>query len=305
MKKLFFVFTIIGLVSFGCTKIDTIIPTVKTVDAIEGSFIAQYNDISIAKDYSPPTINWAELCLLRRDGSLVDGSEFIKGSVAWNWWHTGSGRNCVGGPASQLVYPNMLLPDEDLRVFYKVQNWNAEDIYFGLVDFNPETVQFPLSIKAYRLGDYLGINADALFKLPGSGNITITVSYSLAPLNLNVTRAKPWNPASTFGFNDIFYDGAVTDNHVYSLTSAGGMSTVYNGFTGKVMGDVYISVVEAASSSTSANLYIVKVDKSNFGKAGKGTELVLTTTKVGWYDSATIGVNDKDITVETIEVPIN
>jgi hypothetical protein len=93
------------------------------------------------------------------------------------------------------------------------------DIYFGLVDFNPETVQFPLSIKAYRLGDYLGINADALFKLPGSGNITITVSYSLAPLNLNVTRAKPWNPASTFGFNDIFYDGAVTDNHVYSLTS--------------------------------------------------------------------------------------
>jgi hypothetical protein len=71
------------------------------------------------------------------------------------------------------------------------------------------------------------------------------------------------------------------------------------------MGDVYISVVEAASSSTSANLYIVKVDKSNFGKAGKGTELVLTTTKVGWYDSATIGVNDKDITVETIEVPIN
>src|ERR1035437_3768945 len=192
MKKLFFVFIIIGLVSFGCTKIDTIIPTVKTVDAIEGSFIAQYNDISIAKDYSPPTINW---------------------SVAWNWWHTGSGRNCVGGPASQLVYPNMLLPDEDLRVFYKVQNWNAEDIYFGLVDFNPATVHFPLSLQAYRLGDYLGINADALFKLPGSGNITITVSYSLAPLNLNVTRAKPWNPASTFGFNDIFYDGAVTDNH--------------------------------------------------------------------------------------------
>jgi hypothetical protein len=41
MEKLFFVFTIIGLVSFGCTKIDNDTPSVKKVGVIDGSFEAQ------------------------------------------------------------------------------------------------------------------------------------------------------------------------------------------------------------------------------------------------------------------------
>ena len=93
MKNLFFLCIVIGLMLIDCTKTDNDALTTKKVGAIEGSFTAQYNDISIAKSYSPPVINWSALTLLRKDGSMVDGSELITGSVAWNWWHTGSGSN--------------------------------------------------------------------------------------------------------------------------------------------------------------------------------------------------------------------
>jgi hypothetical protein len=89
------------------------------------------------------------------------------------------------------------------------------------------------------------------------------------------------------------------------MAFATGNSTIYNGFDGKVRGDVIITINELASASTSANTYTVTVPADKFGIPGKGTMLKLTTTKVGWYDSATVGVNDNDITVETTEIPIN
>jgi len=112
MKKLFFVFTIIGLVSFGCTKIDNDTPSVKKVGVIDGSFEAQYGDISIAKDYTSPAVGWNVWTLLRKDGSKVDGTEFITGSAAQIWWST-AGNNPTTLPTGTPY--SILIPDEDLN----------------------------------------------------------------------------------------------------------------------------------------------------------------------------------------------
>ena len=197
MGKLFFVFTIIGLVSFGCTKIDNDTPSVKKVGVIDGSFEAQYGDISIAKDYTSPAVGWNVWTLLRKDGSKVDGTEFITGSAAQQWWST-QGNNPASFPTGTPY--SILIPDEDLRLQLEVLDPTGhKTVYFGITDFNPEKVQFPLSIKAIRLGDYLSLNIDALTKIPGA-NLTITANFQLANVDLVATIAKPWNPASTFGF---------------------------------------------------------------------------------------------------------
>ena len=145
--------------------------------------------------------------MLRKDGSKVDGTEFITGSAAQQWWST-QGNNPASFPTGTPY--SILIPDEDLRLQLEVLDPTGhETVYFGITDFNPETVQFPLSIKAIRLGDYLSLNIDALTKIPGA-NLTITANFQLANVDLVATIAKPWNPASTFGFNDIKYGSAVT-----------------------------------------------------------------------------------------------
>lgn len=294
MKNLFFLCIVIGLMLIDCTKTDNDALTTKKVGAIEGSFTAQYNDISIAKSYSPPVINWSALTLLRKDGSMVDGSELITGSVAWNWWHTGSGRNGIGQPANQLSFPGWLLPDEDLRVVYSVQNGNADYIYYGSVDFNPGTVQFPLTVKAYRLGDYLSIDATQLLSLPGYSNLHISVSYSLVPLDYEATKHKPWTPTIPFGFDDLQY-GNVNGTTSTPITTPGEV-VLYSGFTQKVKGNVVITV-------QCDDISITKIVPAS--EVGKGMALKLTTTKVGWYDSATATFNDNDIQVNTQEIWID
>jgi hypothetical protein len=306
IKLSFAIIAVIMLVGLtNCKKEADNIPVKKYVDAIDGSFNVQYGDISIAKNYSPPIINWSEWRLLREDGSLVDGSEFINGSAAWKWWHAiPSGRNPVGFPASQLTYPNVLLPDENLRMIIGVQNWSADNIYLGMIDFNPENVQFPLTIQSYRLGDYLAINADALTNLPGA-NLTITVSFQLKNLNLVATRTRPWNPALPFGFDQIIYENPQSVTVSAGSTPNSGESVLYSGFSQKVFGPIVVTIIEAATSTTSVNVYTVTVPADKVGIPGKGTLLKLTTTKVGWYNSGTISIPNQDIAVQTVEVPIN
>ncbi len=299
MIKLFFVFTIIGLVSFGCTKIDNDTPPVKKVGVIDGSFEAQYGDISIAKDYSSPVATWNVWSMFRKDGSLVIGTEFINGSAAQQWW--GNLANNPKGLPAGTPY-SILIPDEDLRLVLEAQTKaGGQDVYLGIVDFNPNAVQFPLNVKGFRLGDYLGINADALFNLPGNP-ITIYVTFSVGMLDLPATKTKAYQLGSTFGFGDIIYKPVgMFDSYVHHITSANSTSTIYNGFNAKVTGDVIITIYETSSFSI---LYSTTVPAAKFGIPGKGTILKLTTTKVGWYDT-TIGVTDNDTTVETIEIPIN
>jgi hypothetical protein len=240
--------------------------------------------------------------LLRKDGSKDDGTEFIKGSAAQIWWST-AGNNPKGLPAGTSY--SILIPDEDLRLQLEVLDPTGhETVYFGITDFNPETVQFPLSIKAIRLGDYLSLNTDALTKLPGA-NLTITAAYNLASIDLAGTKSRAYQLGYSLGFSDIVYNTAGSPITSPAMAFATGNSTIYNGFDGKVRGDVIITINELASASTSANTYTVTVPADKFGIPGKGTMLKLTTTKVGWYDSATVGVNDNDITVETTEIPIN
>ena len=173
MKKLFFILAIVSLVAFGCTKTETDSPVVKKVGVIPGSFNAQYGDISLAKDYVQPLTAWNVWTMLRQDKSLVNGTEFITGSAAQLWWSVPS-NNPVTFSSSTSVYSN-LTPDENVRLILEAQDVNYKDAYLGIVDFNPNSTNFPLNVKAYRLGDYLGINADALFNLPGANLIYLFV----------------------------------------------------------------------------------------------------------------------------------
>jgi hypothetical protein len=300
MKKLFLILAVIGLASFGCTKVDTIIPTVKKVGVIDGSFEAQYGDISIAKDYTSPVAGWNMWTLLRKDGTPVNGTEFITGSAAQIWWST-NGNNPKGLPAGAPY--SILIPDEDLRLQLEVLDPTGhETVYFGMTDFNPENVQFPLSIKAIRVGDYLSLNTDKLTSLPGA-NLTITANFQLANVDIPTTADKVWNPASPFGFDDIKYGSLVPTT--VTIPNGSGDFVLYSGNKKKVFGDIIIKITEAASSSTPANTYTITVPANKVGIAGKGTALKLTTTKVGWYDSATIGVTDNDISIDVINVSVD
>jgi uncharacterized protein (TIGR02145 family) len=298
MKKIFFIFAIISLVTFGCTKVDTIVPTIKKVGVINGSFEAQYGDISIAKDYTSPVAGWNMWTLLRKDGSKVDGTEFITGSAEQIWWST-NGNNPAALPAGTPY--SILIPDEDLRLQLEVLDPTGhETVYFGITDFNPENVQFPLSIKAIRVGDYLSLNTDAITSLPGA-NLTITANFQLANVDIPTTANKSWNPALSFGFDDIKYGSLVPT----TVTVGSGDFVLYSGNKKKVFGPITITITEAPSSSTPANTYTVTVPINKVGIAGKGTALKLTTTKIGWYDSQTIVVSDNDIVIKPINVSVD
>ena len=316
MKSYFLILAIIGLAYFGCTKVETKVSPIKPVGTVEGSYKAVYGDISIAKsvvldDPLAPTAVTNVWTMLRKDGSKVNGTEFIDGSAAQIWWST-KGNNPVSFSASQGVYSN-LTPDEDLRLQLIVLDSQNSPIYFGLVDFNPDVVSFPLSVNGYRLGDYLSLNAYAVSKLPGA-NLTISVDFTLAPLDSIATVDKTYNKSSVFGFNDIKYDETqlISKNKTYNVTTLTPdlpvviyASNLSNEKPAKIYGDVKITITEAATSSTPSSSYVVTVLADKFGKPGKGTSLTLKTTKVGWYDSSTVGGTNADISVNADDVTVN
>jgi hypothetical protein len=301
MKRLFSILAIISLVAFGCTKQDlNPTTTTKYVGTVKGSFIAQDGDISLAKSYSPPAVTNRWWLMLRKDGSTVNGSEFITGSAAQLWWSV-STNNPITFAADQAVYSN-LTPDEDVRLIMQTLTADNKVAYLGIVDINPSCTNFPLTVKGYRVGDYLALNADALFNLPGA-NLTITVTYKVSPVYLPVIKSRPWLLNYSFGFNDFVYGPA--GETITSAPVTHGDCTIYNGFEGKILTGATITINEAASASTPASSFVINVSADRIGAPGKGTILKLTTTKIGWYDSSTIVVSDQDININTVEIPVN
>lgn len=306
MKKLnLFSMLIVAVVMMlgltNCSKKDLNTVTKKYVGSVDGSFKAQDGDITFkAYPNAPLGVN-REWWMYRHDlsgFSLVDGSEFITGSIAYEFWHNPVNTNPFTISASQAIYSN-LTPVEDLRVITETKDANGTTAYLGMIDFNPEELGgqgFPLNIQGYRLGDVLVLNTNALTSLPGGSGLAITIKYNLAPVDLNATKNIPYG--TDFNWSQIVYGSPVPTTFVCTISSGVGF-VVYDGLDNKVMGNIEVTVV---LDGNTAKAFVVNIPAST---SGKGMLIKLTTTKVGWYDSATIGITDNDIQIETTEVPIN
>lgn len=273
------------------------------VKAIAGSFIAQNGDVTLKSTPVGVNVFWSMLSnnpAFYSGLTLVDGREFITGSAAYNFW-SNPANNPVTFPVGTSLYSN-LTPDENLRIISETQDASSNVAYLGMLDFNPTTANFPLTIHGFRLGDELTINTDAITSLPGGNNLTITATYSLAPINLTATKAKitlsgtsPGVPNGTeFGWGDIQYN--VLGAPITTPIGTGNV-VVYDLLDKKAFGDIVITISEPGGTTITKTVPCAG--------PGKGLFLKLTTTKIGWYDSGTITFTDTDITVETVLVPVN
>ena len=314
MRKLTLLIAMIAIMFTACKK-ETQQDSSKTyVKAIAGSYIAKEGNITLkSADLSKVHRTWS---MYARSSSfygnatfaLVDGSEFINGSAAYIFWST-AGNNPVTFDVSQdgSVYSN-LTPDEDLRCVLETKNSTNQVIYLGIVDFNPSQAAFPMTVNGFRLGDKLTINADALFNLPGGNRISISATFIKHTIDLPATeKAAITGPStqptgSAFQWSDIVYGAVASETVTVAKTANGVPCGLYDGLTDKV-GTVIINVTDNGSPLTApTGGYQISVDLSN--QPGLGHNLVLSTSKKGWYDSDFITIKDTDITVNDVSVPV-
>jgi hypothetical protein len=308
----------------NCKKETENTSVTKYVGTVNGSFIAKDASIKITKDLAPnqlATRNWIMYAKNspfygNQPFALVKGLEFIQGSAADIWWST-AGNNPVSFAASQAVYSN-LTPAEPVRLIMEgYSQTDAIPAYLGIIDFDPTQAQFPLTVVSKSLGDVLIVNADALYNLPGGNLLTITATYNGFDVDIQATEKKLTLSSATggngagvtgvFDFSDIVYGAGSIYNPVTEPVGHGDCLLV-SCSAAKIMGDIIITITEAPSpSSPGVNGSVIKltVPASAVGLPGFGTKLVLTTTKLGWYDSATIGVTDNDIKINVVPVPVN
>lgn len=307
MKKIIGIISmalLLAVVFMTSCKKDTTAPVDQKqyVKAISGSFIAKDGDITLKSAPVSVTRTWSMYAkyspFYTGAFGLVDGREFITGSAAYNFWSLPA-NNPVTFAANQGVYSN-LTPDEDLRLITESKDAFGNVAYLGVLDFNPGYANFPLTINAFRLGDVLILNTDAITGLPGGNNLTITAAFNLAPVDLAATKIGPLTlPGGTpngnqLQWSDIIYGTPVAQN----VTVGGGNFGLYDGIDKKVMGNIVITITEAGNPPIVLPAIAAK-------GAGKGLKLTLKTTKIGWYDSQTINFSDTDIVVISEDVWVN
>jgi hypothetical protein len=298
---------VLALVFMTSCKKDTSAPVDQKqyVKAIAGSFIAKDGDITLKS--APVSVNRTWSMYARNSSfygnapyALVNGSEFITGSAAYNFWHN-SANNPVTFGASEVLYSN-LTPDEDLRLITESKDAANNVAYLGIIDFNPNTASFPLTVNSFRLGDVLTLNTDAITGLPGGGNLTITAAFSLAPVDLAATKMGPITlPGGTpngnqLQWSDIIYGAPVPTN----VTVGAGDFVLYDGLDKKVMGNIVITITEVGNGGS-----VIVLPAIAAKGPGKGLKLTLKTTKIGWYDSGTINFSETDIIVVAEDVWVN
>jgi hypothetical protein len=329
MKKFYLFLTLIAVVMLvgltNCKKED-LNPKINYVGTVNGSFISKDVNVSTSKSLGPfddPSLltrNWIMYAINspfygNQPFALVKGLEFVQGSAAYLWWST-NGNNPISFAANQGVYSN-LTPAEPVRLIMEGKNGNNEITYLGILDFNPKQAQFPLTVVSKRLGDLFTINTDELTKLPGA-NLTFTVKFNLAPVNVagtelgllsSATGANTTGVTGALDFSDILYGTPVSQTvTIPNGHNGSGDYPLYFGTDKKVFGDVVITITEAPSSSSpnvNGSVITLTVPAANFGLAGKGTKLVLHTTKLGWYDSQTISTSDVNVTVNVVNITLN
>ena len=312
MKKLQLLLMVLVLVAVSSCKKDSVPQqpaAPKYVKAIAGSFNVKDGDLTFKDAPVGQNRIWSMYAVKSTfygDAafSLVKGAEFITGSAAYNFWSLPA-NNPASFPAAQSVYSN-LTPDEDVRLITETTDANGHVAYLGMLDFKPSQVSFPLVLHGCRLGDILQINTDAITSLPGGNNLTVSVAFNKAAVNLTATKVGIISGPNTgvpngkeFTWSDIIYSASAAVTPIV-VPKGSGNFTLYEGIDSKVMGDIVITITEANNGGSTIILPAIPAKG-----AGNGLKLTLTTTKKGWYDSQTVGFTDTDITVLAQDVPVN
>ena len=323
IKSLFVLISVVMLVGLTNCKKEDLGTSTKYVGTVNGSFVSKDVNVSVSKSLGPfdapaaSTRNWIMYAINspfygNQPFALVKGLEFLQGSAAYLWWST-NGNNPISFAANQGVYSN-LTPAEPVRLIMETKDSDSKITYLGILDFNPTKVQFPLTVVGKRLGDAFTINTYELTKLPGA-NLTITVKFNLAPVDIAGTELGLLSPATSgnatgvtgaLDFSDILYGTPVPTT--VTVVNGQGDFPLYFGTDKKVFGDVVITITETPSSSSpgvNGSVITLTVPASNFGLAGKATKLKLLTTKLGWYDSQTINTSDINVTVNVVNITLN
>ena len=299
MKKLslLFVVAFMAVIIFSCSKKDdVIVPQKQYASAISGQFIPQDGDIHL-KD--APLVGGHQInCYDKKVGqtawSVVDGTEFLPGSAPANDW---SGY-AIDGSAwwfSGGVYITYC-PVLPMRVILKatIGGYGTTPSYLGIWDGKPDAALFPITVQDRRLGDVLTINTDALTALPGYTNMSFDVVYTKSIIDVNQTALT--SPVTTTAWPVYVYSSNPLETTHLDATKNLGDRIVYDGLDAKITGTITINI---------------HVDKTTITKTtpavgmGSGLKITLLTSKVGWYDSGTIGVTENDITVSSVNVPVD
>jgi uncharacterized protein (TIGR02145 family) len=326
MKKINLFLSLIAVVMLvgltNCKKELENTSVTKYVGTVNASFLTQDVNISVFKHLDPfaapvaYTRNWIMYAKNspfygNQPFALVKGLEFVQGSAANIWWSV-DGNNPVSFAANQNVYSN-LTPAEPVRLIMETKDNLGTVAYLGILDFDPTQAQFPLTVVGKRLGDVITLNTDALTKLPGA-NLTITAKFQLANVDVAATELGLLSPATSenstgvtgaLDFSNIIYGSLVTQ--MVTVPNGNGDFPLYSGIGKKVFGDIIITITEAPSPSSpdvNGSVITLIVPASSVGIAGKSTKLVLSTSKLGWYDSQTVAMSDNDISINVVDVPV-
>ena len=299
MKKLILICAVAFMAAsmFSCKKTtDDVVVQKQYANAISGQFIPQDGDVFLK---SAPAVGGHQInCFDKKfgetDWSVVNGTEFLPGSAPaldWagyaidnpSWWFSGG---------VYITYCPVL----PMRVVLKatVGGAGTTPSYLGIWDGTPSASSFPITVVDRRLGDVLTLNTDALTALPGYANMSFDVSYTKYIIDVNQTALT--SPVTTAAWPVYVYSSNSDVTKNLNATQNLGDRTIYDGLDAKIIGDITIKIHVDNTTLT--------VKTSALG-IGHGLKLVLSTTKVGWYNSGVIGVTEKDIDITTVDVPVN
>lgn len=288
MKKVLFLSVAVMIIALSSCEVkdDVAQPSTPSqyVASIEGEFMAKDRDVTLKS--APVGLNriWTVYKKVGGVFSLVDGSEFITGSAAYNDWH--NGLNPVTFSVSQALYITYC-PVMDLRVTTQTLNSSGQVAYIGIHDFFPNAANFPITITGRRMGDVLKINMDSLQNIPGY-NFQVSVTYNLSTIDIAATTLGA--TTTDVAWPTLLYTAAVNVPATAAITGPSDF-TVYDGLDKKVVGNIVLNITDPGN-----NINITKtVPAEGFGY---GLVLVLKTNKAGYYHSASpILIEDKDIVI--------
>jgi hypothetical protein len=294
MKKLSLIFAVaimMAVVFVSCNKKDDAVNP-NYASTVSGEVIIQNGDITLK---SAPIGVTRYLYMYKQltaapTFALVDGSEFLAGSAPAIFWAT-PGNNPGNFPSNVSVYSNYT-PAIQIRMVAKTVDASNKPAYLGIWDGLPSAASFPVTIEGRRLGDVLTLNTDALTSLPGYTNMSFSVSYDKGIINVENTAVT--SGPTTSGWPTYAYSSTV--NVVDQVVTGTGDQVVYDDVDAKILGTITIKIHVDATTITKT------VSASSLGH---GMAITLTTTRAGWFDSGTMTITDKDVVVDTVNVPVN
>lgn len=225
--------------------------------------------------------------------ALVDGSEFLPESAANIFWLSSSNNNPSNFLANVSVHSSYI-PAMQIRMIAKTVDVSSKPAYLGIWDGIPTAASFPITIQGRRLGDVLTLNTDALTALPGYTNMSFDVVYTKSLIDVNQTALT--SPITTTDWPVYVYSSSSTTTTTLDATKNGGLRTIYDDVDAKITGTITINIhVDNTIITVTTPAPVL----------GHGLALTLKTTKIGWYDSATMGITDQPITVDSRDLTIN